>query len=304
MRLRDIQTIINESAANLMVGNVQIPKDNQNRKINNLNAFKEAFKKVEKMGIYQSDIENLMETEAIFLTHNDSISLPNGEANNFQNLLKQLQNKLFTFNIGISSIIPEQDENSISIKLPPINDLKELIDISKSLDTIFNQILVTKNNQTEAKIQNFDTGSKWIEITFTSVIGLTIFSQLIQTAILLEREQLKNKHIEEIIRREKTITDGYENILSNLNEQLKHDLDDIKNNSVDEIVKKANINLEEEPEYPARVKNSIDSIIKLIAKGMKFFPSAKATEVNKEILPDFTKELKDMLPETKQLENK
>jgi hypothetical protein len=231
MRLRDIQTIISKNVNNLTINIISIANDSQNRKIDNLSIFKFAFEEIEKMGIYESDINKLKQTEAIFLTHYDSISLPIGEINKFQKLLNDFQYKLLTFNEGVSSVIPEQNINSISIKLPPINDLKELIEISKSLDTIFNQLLVTKNNQIEAKIQNFDTGSEWYEIVFTGVLGLTIFSKLIHSAILLKREHLKNKHIEETIRREKIITDNYEKILNTLNEQLKFDLDKIKDNS-------------------------------------------------------------------------
>lgn len=303
MRLRDIQNSINENIDNLIVGKKTINKDNQNLKIDGLGKFKTSFKKMEYIKIFEEDIKQLRETEAIFLTNEDSISLPTNEANTFVARLNNFKNKLTTFNEGISSIIPTQSENSISIKLPKINDLKELIDTSAKLDKIFNQLLVNHYDSSEAKLQNFDTGSEWYEIVFTSTTGLWLFTKVIHAVILIQRESIKNKDLEENVRLKSITNNAYENILSQMRELTKKDINDVKEKEIEEILSKVGTTKEEDNEYYNRVKFAIDETSKLIDKGMQFFPSSTATQEVKDTLPDFTKDLENMLPELKKIEN-
>lgn len=303
MRLRDIQNRINENIDNLIVGNKPINNDSQNLKIDGLEKFKTHFINIENIKIFEKDIKQLKETEAIFFTSEDSISLPKNEANRFVTRLNNLKTKLSTFNEGISSIIPTQSENSISIKLPKINDLKELVDTSAKLDKIFNQLLVNNYDSSEAKLQNFDTGSEWYEILFTSATGLWLFTKVIHAVILIQRESIKNKDLEENVRLKSTTNNAYENILSQMRELTKKDINDVKEKEIEEILSKVGTTKEEDNEYYNRVKFAIDETSKFIDKGMQFFPSSTATQEVKDTLPDFTKDLENMLPELKKLEN-
>ena len=303
MRLRDIQNRINGNINNLIVGKKSITKDNQNLKIDGLNQFKISFKKIEYIKIFEKDIKELRETEAIFLTNSDSISLPTNEANTFIARLNNFKIKLTTFSEGISAIIPIQSENSISIKLPKTNDLKELIDTSSKLDTIFNQLLVNEYDSSEAKLQNFDTGSEWYEILFTSSTGLWLFTKVIHAVILIQREYLKNKDLQENIRLKTITNDAYEDILSKMQELVEQEISNIKNEQAEEILTKVGTTKEEDNDYFNRVKHVIDATSKLIDKGMVFFPSSTATQEVKDTLPDFTKDLENMIPELKKLKN-
>ncbi|NOQ31972.1 MAG: hypothetical protein GQ570_12710 [Helicobacteraceae bacterium] len=303
MRLRDIQNRINENINNLIVGKKSITKDNQNLKIDGLSQFKISFIKIEDIKIFEKDIKELRETEAIFLTNESSISLPTNEANTFVARLNSFKIKLTTFGEGISSIIPIQSENSISIKLPKINDLKELVDTSMKLDTIFNQLLVNDYETSEAKLQNFDTGSEWYEILFTSATGLWLFTKVIHAVILLQREYIKNKDMQENVRLESITNHAYETILSQMQELAKQEINNIKDEQAEEILSKVGTTKKENNDYFNRVKHVIDETSKLIDKGMVFFPSSTATQEVKDTLPDFTKDLENMLPELKKLKN-
>ncbi|PNV83459.1 MAG: hypothetical protein C0627_05005 [Sulfurimonas sp.] len=303
MRLRDIQNRINENIDNLIVGKKPINQDNQNLKIDGLGKFKISFKKIEFIKIFEKDIKQLRETEAVFLTSEDSISLPTNEANAFVVRLNNFKIKLTTFNEGISSIIPAQSENSISIKLPKINNLKELVDTSSKLDKIFNQLLVNYYESSEAKLQNFDTGSEWYEILFTSATGLWLFTKVIHAVILMQREHIKNKDLQENVKLKSITNNAYENLLSQMQELSKKEIDAIKDEQINEIMIKLGTTQKNDNEYYNRVKFAIDETSKLIDKGMEFFPSSTATQEVKDTLPDFTKDLENMLPELKKLKH-
>lgn len=303
MRLRDIQNRINENIDNLIVSKKSINQDNQNLIIDGVNKFKISFKEIEFIKIFEEDIKQLRETKAIFLTGEDSISLPTNEANTFVVRLNNFKIKLTTFNEGISSIIPAQSENSISIKLPKINDLKELIEVSTKLDKIFNQLLVNDYESSEAKLQNFDTGSEWYEILFTSATGLWLFTKVIHAVILIRREHIKNKDLQENVRLKSITNNAYEDLLSQMQELSKNEIDAIKDEQINEIMIKVGTTQKDDNEYYNRVKFAIDATSKLIDKGMEFFPSSTATQEVKDTLPDFTKDLENMLPELKKLKH-
>lgn len=303
MRLRDIQNRINENIDNLIVGQKPMNQDNLNLKIDGLGKFKISFKKIKFIKMFEKDIKQLRETEAIFLTSEDSIALPKNEANAFVARLNNFKIKLTTFNEGISSIIPMQSENSISIKLPKINDLKELIDTSSKLDKIFNQLLVNDYESSEAKLQNFDTGSEWYEILFTSATGLWLFTKVIHAVILMRREHIKNKDLQENVRLKSITNNAYEDLLSRMQELSKNEIDAIKDEQINEIMIKVGTTQKDDNEYYNRVKFAIDETSKLIDKGMEFFPSSTATQEVKDTLPDFTKDLENMLPELKKLKH-
>lgn len=301
MRLRDIQSRINENINDLVIGKRSINKDNQNFIVDGLDKFKISFKEIEYIKIFKEDIEQLRETKAIFLANEDTISLPTNEANTFVSKLNNFKNKLTTFNEGISSVIPNQSENSISIKLPKINDLKELVEVSNKLDKIFNQLLVNNYESSEAKLQNFDTGTEWYEIFFTTATGLWLFTKVIHSVILLQRESIKNKDIQENVRLKSITNNAYEDLLSQMKELSKNEIDSIKDEQINEILSKVGTTQKDDNEYFNRVKFAIDETSKLIDKGMEFFPASTATQDVKDMLPDFTKDLKNMLAELKKL---
>jgi hypothetical protein len=230
--------------------------------------------------------------------------LPANEANTFSSKLNNLKIKLSTFQQGISTIITTQNENLLNIKLPFINNLKELIEISNKLDMIFNQLLSNKNIKSDTKLESFDTGSKWYGIVFSTASGLSLFTDVIHTVILLEREMIINKSLQEDVRLKAITNDKYKIVLSQMEDLAKHDLEFLKDKQINEIISKYKISENEDPEYFSRIKFAIDETNKLINKGMEFFPSSTATQEIKDTLPDFTKNIQDMLPKIKQLENK
>jgi len=86
-----------------------------------------------------------------------------------------------------------------------------------------------------------------------------------------------------------------------MQELSKKEIDDIKEEQINEIMSKIGTTQEDDNEYFNRVKFAIDETSKLVDKGMEFFPSLTSTQEVKDMLPDFTKDLENMLTELKKL---
>lgn len=304
MRLRDIKSIIDKYNNSLKIQLENIPNDSSNYRLKEIRIFQQALKAIEKTELFKSDIEEIKKTEALILSTDISIVLSRVEASKVNTKISNLITKLINFSEGISYVLPEQSENSISIKLPKTNNLKELIETSNRLDKIFNQLLSNKYIDEKVDLQNFDTGSEWIEIVFGTVTGLWIFTKIVHAVILIERELLKNKDLKENIKLKAITNSAYENILKQMEELTIHDVEIIKNKEINEIMNKLETSKEKDNEYYERIKFSIDETRKLINKGMQFFPSSVATQDVKDTLPDFTKDLEHMIPNIEQIENK
>lgn len=197
------------------------------------------------------------------------------------------------FDSVIQQVLQEQNENSLSIRLPDTRSLAELSDIFSKLDKIFNQLLVNEKIQGEATLQNFDTGSEWIEILFDSVKAAYIISTLAYIVILMKREEIKNQELLEVVRNRRITND----LIEKLSQQTLAQSSKLINAKMSEFIQEAGID-KEDNEYLERYKLCVSILNELIDKGLKFFSSTKSPNAIKSVLPDFSKDdIKEMLPE-------
>lgn len=274
--------------------------DNNNHQISRASRFRSALQALENTGAFKQEITTIKEFKAICLTTEDTVALPVNECNQLINLTNQLRNKVSIADVVLQAILPPQDLNSLSLKLPKINSLKELSDISIKLDKIFDQLLVNDFVKGRSQLQNFDTGSEWLEVVFNSTKAVGLVASVVYTVLFLKREHIKNQELLEVVRNRKITNDLYENLSNDLLEKHKRLLED----QVKEIAVYAGAD-DNDHEYLGRIKFCIDELNQLIDKGLKFFPASKSPSEVQSKLPDFSKNtIEEMLPDVKKLPEK
>lgn len=297
MRLRDLQSKMKEVRRNLQFDISPMKEDDSRYVVTGLVGFRYAMENLEKLGIYKSYFIQIKEIESFVSEIGDTCTLSYEEARVFRFIGKQIITTTNEIIILIAGVLPEQDPNSLSLKLPKINDLKELAQISEKLDIIFEQIIVNDFVKGETSLQNFDTGPEWIEIVFNSAKAAGIITSIVYASILLKIEQIKNKELLEVVKNRRIDNNIYESLSSELLEKNKQLLDSQTNDIAREAGAK-----EGDRKYCEKIKYSIDEISKLIDKGLQFFPSSKYPSEIVTKLPDFSKNsLEEMLPEVKKL---
>ena len=294
MRLRDIQNTLQENIRNLQLQITGI--DPHNQKINGIVKFLESFKHIEKTGIFKADIQKIKETESVLFAKIDSITLPKKESDKLNGHIQSLRNKINVLNTVLSELLPKQEEKTLSIKSPPINDLKELSSVSEQLDKIFDQLIVNDHVQGKSKLQNFDTGSEWIEIIFNTTKALGIIVSVIYS-VIFKRENIKNQELLQVVRNREITNDLYESF----GKQLQQQTDNLLRGQVQHIMEEAGADADDH-EYSERIKYCINETAELIDKGLQFFPSTQSPNDIKNKLPDFSKsKIEEMLPKVKEL---
>lgn len=299
MRIRDIVKIIDNNIDGMDCTMVGMPNDPNNIKFSNIFGIRKGIIALESTSAFTSELSNLNKHNFLHLSLDDEITIPTDMAVNIRSQIQELQIKMRTFRSVAVEILPEQSELSLSVMFPKIHDLAELADYSSKLDKILSQLLVNKDIDGKAVLQNFDTGSEWIELVFNSAKSLGAIASLVYIVILTKREAIKNQESLEVIRNRKITNDLFEQLASQLQKNTENFINNkIKENMVD--MKGENI----DNEYFERYKFCVNEMGKLIDKGMKFFPSSKSPNDIKSTLPDFSqKDLKDMLPETQKIES-
>ena len=293
MRLRDIGNVIDENIKLLQHRLLKISSDPNQLRLDNVFNIRESVERISGTGVFDSEIIPIKKFETLFLSSTDSIVLLKSEATELSNHIIRLSNRMNVFNSVAKQVLPEQNENSLSIRLPDTRSLAELSDIFSKLDKIFNQLLVHKKIKGGVALQNFDTGSEWIEILFNSIKAVFIISTLAYMVILVKREEIKNQELLEVVRNRKITND----LIERLSEEMLAQSSKLIDDKMSEFIQEAGID-KKDNEYFERYKNCVSILTELIDKGLKFFPSTKSPNDIKSILPDFSKDdIKEMLPE-------
>ncbi|MCY8792324.1 hypothetical protein MOE00_08340 [Bacillus inaquosorum] len=250
--------------------------------INNINALA-------KLGFFDADIERLKQypnvyygrsTSDIFIVEPALFNTLNGI---FQSIIEKVDAILKVLDISI----PEQRENIISVKLPDYKELDELSDFFKNLDLALRCGLKVSEVNGDYSLENFDTGSMWVDVFF-SASSLVFFGKLLELTVNYRKSstelEITRKNLELLAiqsEHQASLKEAIEKQLKLLaDQQVKLLQEDGKNYDQDSL---------------ASIRKSIQLLSDLINKGTQFHPPLDAP---KEVTQSFPESLRTELLET------
>jgi len=138
MRLKEIESYLQQvdfQKVRLIVGQ----RSMGDRELSNINAFKEFLNIIKKVDIYDDEINSLLESD-LYSTTKDNLSTEDSRALNIYNTAKYLVDSTSSLNIVFKKLLPQSNEQSISIKLPEPSDFealnKTMVTVQKSISQI------------------------------------------------------------------------------------------------------------------------------------------------------------------------
>lgn len=221
MRTREMVEDLRELHHSYILEVIQMPQV-ELMKVTDLSDVNTAINKIKKYGFIDKEMEELQKSYSNLYLSLEKEAIANTEfAIGYEKIIRTIEFKTAAVIEAFSVSIEEQKENMISIKLPPYEDLKK---VSRFISDVENMIksVIPSNKPTSIKLNNFDTGSNWIEIVlgkmedvlliaefitlcaaFTKTYGFTYFKtkkEIEQTsAIDDELKQVMLKGLEQII---------------------------------------------------------------------------------------------------------
>ncbi|MBP6455999.1 MAG: hypothetical protein KA275_04645 [Chitinophagaceae bacterium] len=255
--------------------------DGMNFSLSGLSNIRSAIYDFKKLNLFTSLIDSL-ESSAIYTTAYDTMNIKIQEAREIVATLNLLKTTSTNFLEVLKSTIPEEDVNSINIKLPHVDDFDELSKVSKEIHLGLTQVILNKEINGETKIVSVENGSIWFNV-FVGASAVTLIASLTWASTVIYKKIQEGKLLSEQVRGLKVKNDSLEDILKAQKKETDIMIQAEAEFIASEFFKK------KEPENIERIKKSISTFAELIAKGAEIHPSLVAPENVSNLFPDPTK---------------
>ncbi len=273
IKLQNIQKIF--SWNNAIVGNTALYE------ISNLKVLRTVIGNLESLNLFENITKGLSNS-AIFTTSSDKIRVQSSENTAIISQLKLLETLIENFLDVLKSTVPEENNDSINIKLPMINDFDELSKVSREIHLGLTQVIFNDDVNGQTRIISVENGSIWLNVlvgttAVTVIASLTwsaaVIYKKIQEGILLAEQvrglKVKNDSIEDILKAQKAET----------NVMIQAEAEYLNSEHFKDNV----------PENIEKIKNSISIFAELIGRGAEIHPALVAPENVSNLFPDPTK---------------
>lgn len=185
MRLREMLNILNENEEYIYINaTTKQIGSSEYKEIKFSGNLYSALENIKALNFIDNEIKELIGIEnniySALMNPNNPLVISSNSYNRLFSCIKAIREKIYTVRKVLLNAIPEQDPNSISIKLPSYDDFDKLPTFFKELDTSLNLIFSDPKLKTSMKIQNFDSGSLWVEITFGASSAVLFFGSIIK----------------------------------------------------------------------------------------------------------------------------
>jgi len=263
--------------------------------INNLDKLKKFVSLLRDSKVFTQQVDLLSES-IIFTTQATSITVQYTEGRQIEQTLDLLKILIENFNVLLDSTVPEDQPNSINIKLPDnVNNFSSLSRISNDLNIAIGQILSSSDFNCETRIMSVENGSIWANILLiveeAKIPGcIALVGQLIRAGIKLRIQWFEGSKLKEEVRKLKLENDKIAGI-ETLEETIDNRNNAVLENEAKEIEDKYFEMHGHDPETYERIKNAIKILSEWQEKGLIITPSLNQGNLNLENFPTVSETL-------------
>ncbi|MCZ8541951.1 hypothetical protein [Psychrobacillus psychrodurans] len=282
MRIREMLEILDENIDYLEVEHVI---SNNKYELINLPKISLAINKINELGFIDNQFEIInKDLRHVFNDRSPQIWVDTNVFEKVKNVVSQVYTLSIAVFNALNQAISEQDELSISFKLPHYNQLSEVATFIKDIDNICGQTLTGKF-KANVKFQNFDTGSEWIEIVIDNKEAFLFFGQIVSSAFKYLREHLTQLKQTQSILQTIEIDEKAEEARKLMLEALDNNVKAQARLNAKMLMEDFNIDIKDN-DYHGKLTYSISKLAELIQKGTEVHTAINAPEDSKEVYPD------------------
>lgn len=177
MRFREVEHIIDMNYDNLIFKIEST--SNGKTKVKDYFKLVTAINNIEPLGFIDKEIKALKEIYSPLNAQSSTneMIMENGTYNVFVKNVQTIIDKCAAIRSIINTCLPKQDPLSVTIGLPEMYNFSDLAEFNKKLEKILTLFL--EDDADKVRVQNFDSGSLWTEIAFSSLVVMGSFGSLI-----------------------------------------------------------------------------------------------------------------------------
>lgn len=248
-----------------------------------LQDVKKGIGKLEKLNIMSRYTAALNETK-FYSTLDDELSgISPEDFLNIDRRLKTLFDGLEAFAKLMDEVLPQENINSVNIKLPPVDDLGELSKVTRDLHNAISLLIVNDTIGGQEKIESVENGSIWLNVFLGTASAVATVAALVWAGAVVYKKITEGRMMEESLRGIKIKNDSLQDVRDGMKASIE--------NLVEAEAKFINSEhfKSDEPENLERIKNGITTMADLISKGAEVHPALMAPEQVSNLFPDPTK---------------
>jgi hypothetical protein len=264
-------------------------------KLTGLANIRSVLNDIKSLNLFDGVVE-VLSNSVIFTTANDQMTIQLQEGRDIVANLTLLKTLSANFLNVLLTTVPEEDVNSINIKLPPVNDFDDLAKVSRDIHLGLTQVIYNDDINGQTKIVSVENGSIWFNV-FVGASAVTVIASLVWASAVIYKKILEGKLLAEQVRGLKVKHDSLEDILKAQKVET-----DLMIQAEAEHISSEHFK-ENTPENIERIKNSITTFAELIGKGAEIHPALVAPENVSNLFPDPTKLIIGVESKIKRLAN-
>ncbi len=273
----------------------QIAEKNQTMlKLSGLIQLRQTINEFQDLNLFDN-YANFLKTSVIFTTGDDEMTVQHSAGSAVIHNLTSLKTLSENFLNILNKVLPEEDKNSVNIKLPPVDDFNQLSEVSRKIHIALSQVLYSDEIKGQTKIVSVENGSIWFNV-FVGSTALTLVASLAWSAAVIYKKMQEGKLLAEQVRGLKVKNDSLQDILNAQRAETELMIEAEAEHINSEHFKK------NAPENIERIKNSITIFAELIGKGAEIHPALIAPEDVSNLFPD-TKNLIGLESKIKRITN-
>ena len=202
MRLQIVREVLKLYKQDVVLHISTVGNDRNNKRVSGIQKLGSAIEKIEKIGIFTSDITTIKSFSSVYETSLDSLILDNNTCNQVGSLVAALRRKLNVLFEALTDYIGEEQEDTVLFKIPEVKDIGEISEILRKLKVVLEQTLVNEYIGGKVEFTRFQTGSTWLEILVGSTSALVFLGRIVDIVFNFRNDQLnftaKEKMIEDL----------------------------------------------------------------------------------------------------------
>ena len=271
MRLREIKKILEEVLPHINVNTSERSSSPRTYILSESSRLQMAINLLEKTTLFSDQISILKEF-SFYNTNSENLIIQDAEYRVLKKEFGLLNELILGMINSLNIVIPEDNANLISIKIPNPQSFKDVSKTTDSLEKIFSQTILNKDIGGSFRIVNFDTGSYWIDVLFNGGAQvLHLVAAISWGGAVVYKKIQEGRLLNEQVRELKISNDAQVEINS-INKEAVNSVAQKEAEFIYNSFYKI-----KDPEQIERIKLALNELAELYSKGAEVYPSLNSS---------------------------